>query len=115
MSEQTYQAVFDMAADVLETGHSVIADCVFAKPEERAAIAEVAEDMEVPFDGFWLEASPDIMKERVTKRENNPSDADASVVQMQLGYELGEVGWHKIDSSGTREETDAQVLKYLNL
>ena len=115
MSERTYQAVYDMAADVLETGHSVIADCVFSKPEERAAIAEVAKDMDVPFDGFWLEASPDIMKERVTQRTNNPSDADAAVVQMQLGYELGEVGWHKIDSSGTREETDAQALKYLDL
>ncbi len=115
MSDQTYQAVFDMAHDVLETGHSVIADCVFSKPHEREAIAQVAADCGVPFDGFWLEASPEIMQERVSSRVNNPSDADAAVVRMQLGYDLGEMGWHKIDSSGTREETDAQALKILGL
>ena len=115
MSEQTYEAVYNEARTVLSTGHSVIADCVFSKPEERQAIADVAADLGVPFDGFWLSADPDIMQSRVTTRENNASDADAEVVRMQLDYDLGEIGWHAIDSSGTRAETDAQVLKILGL
>ncbi|MCW8916951.1 MAG: AAA family ATPase [Magnetovibrio sp.] len=115
MSEQTYQAVYDMAHEALETGHSVIADCVFSKPHEREAIARVAADCGVPFDGFWLEASPEIMQERVSKRVNNPSDADAAVVRMQLDYDLGEMDWHKIDSSASCTETDAQALKILGL
>lgn len=115
MSEQTYQAVFDEARQVLATGHSVIADCVFSKPHEREAIKAVAVDMGVPFDGFWLSASPDIMEARVTKREKNASDADARVVRMQLDYDLGHIDWHQIDSSGTRRETDEQALKILDL
>jgi len=115
MSEQTYQAVYDEARTVLATGHSVIADCVFSKPHERAAIAAVAEEMGVPFDGFWLSASPDIMEARVTKREKNASDADARVVRMQLDYDLGDIDWHRIDSGSTRQDTDAQALKVLGL
>ncbi|HEY9079750.1 AAA family ATPase [Magnetovibrio sp.] len=115
MTAQTYQAVYDEARAVLATGHSVIADCVFSKPEERAAIETVAVEMGVPFDGFWLSASPEIMQARVTAREKNASDADAEVVRMQLGYDLGDITWHQVDSSGSREETDAQALQILNL
>jgi len=28
---------------------------------------------------------------------------------------LGEIDWHQIDSSGSREETDAQALKVLDI
>ena len=115
MSDQTYQAVYDEARAVLATGHSVIADCVFSKPHEREAIELVAKDMDVPFDGFWLSASPDIMEARVSKREKNASDADARVVRMQLDYDLGDIDWHQIDSSGSRQETDSQALKILGL
>jgi len=115
MTAQTYQAVYDEARAVLATGHSVIADCVFSKPDEREAIQAVAQDMDVPFDGFWLSASPEIMQARVTARKKNASDADAEVVRMQLGYDLGDIAWRQIDSSGSREETDAQALKILDL
>jgi len=115
MTEKTYQAVYDEARTVLTTGHSVIADGVFSKPEERAAIEAVAAEMEVPFDGIWLEADPEIMAERVTQRSKNASDADAEVVKMQLNYDLGDIRWTRIDSSVAREDTDAQVLKILGL
>jgi aminoglycoside phosphotransferase family enzyme/predicted kinase len=115
MSEQTYQAVYDEVRTVLATGHSVIADCVFSKPAERQAIADVAAEMGVPFYGFWLSAPPDIMQARVTKRKNNASDADAHVVRQQLDYDLGAIDWHAIDSSGSCFETDAQALKILGI
>jgi len=115
MSQQTYQAVYDETRAVLSSGHSVIADCVFSKPEERQAIADVAKDLGLPFDGFWLSADPAVMEARVTQRKNNASDADARVVRMQLDYDLGEMTWHQIDSSRSREETDNQTLKILGL
>ena len=115
MTEQTYQAVYEEARAVLATGHSVVADCVFSKPEERAAIEAIAIEMEVPFDGLWLEAAPEIMQSRVEARTKNASDADAEVVKMQLSYDLGDITWVHIDSSGTRETTDAEVLRILSL
>jgi len=115
MTKKTYQAVFEEVRTALATGHSVIADCVFSKPHERAAIEAVADECEVPFVGFWLEASPEIMAARVTKRTKNASDADAEVVKMQLTYDLGDIHWHRIDSSGSRQQSDNQALKILGL
>jgi len=115
MTQNTYQAVYDEARTVLATGHSVIADCVFSKPNERQAIEQVARELGVPFHGFWLSASPEIMQARVTARKKNASDADAEVVRMQLDYDLGEIDWYEISASGTREETDAQAAKILDL
>ncbi len=113
MTQKTYQAVFDEARVVLATGHSVVADCVFSTPQERAAIEAVAAESDVPFVGFWLEAAPEVMAERVTTRTKNASDADAEVVKKQLQYDLGEISWNRIDSAGARAQTDAQTLKIL--
>lgn len=115
MTAKTYEAVYEEVRTVLLTGHCVIADCVFSTPEERAAIEAVATEQGVAFDGLWLEADAEIMQSRVEKRLNNASDADAEVVKMQLSYDLGDITWQRIDSSASREGTDACVLKKLGL
>ena len=83
----------------------VIADAVFANPRHRRALSDIAEREDVEFKGLWLAAPPDVMAERVAKRKRNISDADAAVLEMQLGCDLGEMTWTRIDSSGRREET----------
>ncbi len=114
MTNRTFEAVYEEARVALAAGHSVIADTVFAGPQQRAAIAEVAEDAGVPFQGFWLEAQPDVTVQRVSARKRNVSDATAAVVRMQLEYELGDIDWHRIDSSGSREKTMDQCLEAMN-
>jgi len=114
MTNRTFEAVYEEARVALAAGHSVIADTVFAGPQQRAAIARVAEDAGVPFQGFWLEAQPDIMMERVTNRKRNVSDATAPIVRMQLEYELGDIDWHRIDSSGSKENTMRQCVKVMD-
>lgn len=115
MADKTYNAVFEEALAVLLSGHSVIADCVFAKPEQRYAIEAVAKEAGVPFQGLWLEADAEIMQDRVSKRVNNASDADASVVMEQLNYDIGKIGWNRINSSGSRKQTDTACNKILGL
>ena len=115
MGERTYAAFYEETRKALETGHSVIADAVFAKPEERAAIADVGRDLGVPFDGLWLEAPREIMEFRVTKRRRNVSDADATVVRRQMGYDLGGITWNRVDSSGPRNRTLEKGLSFLGL
>jgi uncharacterized protein len=115
MTRRTYEAVYEESRRALATGHSVIADAVFAKPEERLAIADVAREMNVPFDGLWLEAPQDVMEARVTKRKNNPSDADAAVVRLQQSYDIGNLEWTRIDSSGPKSVTLENGLKTLGL
>ena len=115
MTEKTYKAVFDEAYAVLLSGHSVIADCVFAEPAQRAAIEAVAVDAGVEFQGLWLNADPDVMQARVTERVNNASDADANVVRKQLKYDIGEIVWDIVDSTGSREQTDSRCNEILGL
>lgn len=108
MTERTYRAVYDQSRAALSAGHSVIADAVFSRPDERRAIAGVASEAGVPFQGLWLEAPLEIMRERVSSRKRNASDADLEVVRRQGDYDLGTIDWDRIDSSGAREETVAR-------
>ncbi|HIN22597.1 MAG TPA: hypothetical protein EYM71_12345 [Rhodospirillales bacterium] len=105
MTERTFEALYEEALAALRAGQSVLADAVFAKPESRRAIERVADKAGVPFTGLWLEAPAEIMARRVTERQRNVSDADAKILGQQLTYDLGEIEWFRIDSSGPRQET----------
>lgn len=115
MNRRTYEAVFNEVKTALAAGHSVIADAVFARSEERDAIAQVASEAGVPFQGLWLEAQQAVMEERVAKRKQNVSDATVEVVRSQLAYDLGSIGWRRLDSSGDKERTLTEGLRLLGL
>ena len=115
LTERTYRTLVEDAARVLETGHSVIADAVFARSHERHAIADVAIRAGVPFAGLWLAAPPDVMMRRVAKRRRNPSDATPDVVRQQLGYDIDGMDWRTIDSAGSKKQTVSRVRGVLAL
>lgn len=105
MTERTFDAVFAEVTEGLRAGHAVVADAVFAKPGHRQSLEDIARNEGVPFTAMWLEAPPEVMARRVTERKRNVSDADAKVLDMQLDYDLGDLDWIRVDSSGTREDT----------
>jgi hypothetical protein len=109
MTEQTYDHLFQLSERALVAGQSVVADAVFARPDQRDAIAAVARKADVPFCGLWLEASPDVMVRRVGERRQNVSDATADVVERQLSYDLGAIEWDRVNSSGSRQDTMRKV------
>jgi predicted kinase len=113
MSASTYQAMADTCALLLRGGHAVVADAVFSKPAERAAIERVAEECGVPFDGLWLEAPPEVARKRIQYRKPNVSDATVAVLDKQLGYDLGDIAWARIDSGQPKSKTLADGLTYL--
>ena len=104
-TEKTYETLYDVAGKALASGHSAIADAVFANPGQRRAIARVAERAGVPFRGLWLEAPRRTLEQRVRERQHNPSDATPEVIGRQLGYDLGPMEWERVDSSGMRKRT----------
>ena len=70
----------------------------------------VAEVAHVPFIGLWLDAPEGMLKDRVTARTGDASDATADVVARQLDYNLGHIGWHRLDAGGALEATREKAL-----
>lgn len=91
--EGVYAELFDLAARILRAGRTVIADAVFLRPAERAAIEAAAREAGGPFSGLWLEGPPDSLRARIEARRGDASDADARVLAQQLRQDPGEIGW----------------------
>lgn len=109
-NRQIYRALIDEASEALAAGMSVIVDGVFADPAERSAIAQVTAGSGAPFHGLWLDAPFEVLCTRVNTRQGDASDADAAVVERQLGYDLGDLGdWQRLRAQGSRENVLAQA------
>ncbi|KAF0222887.1 MAG: hypothetical protein FD176_2369, partial [Rhodospirillaceae bacterium] len=89
---------------LLRAGHAVVADAVFAKPEQRADIEAVAHRVGVPFDGLWLWTEPDLAARRIQSRQANVSDATTAVLQSQLSMDLGPMRWTRIHTGGSKQD-----------
>jgi uncharacterized protein len=114
MSARVYAAVAGKARRAVAAGHSAVVDAVFAKPQERAAIEQCAQALGVPFHGLFLDVDLATRIGRVGARRRDASDADAAVTRAQESYDLGDLGWVKIDASGTPEQTLARARAALD-
>ncbi|OJX79277.1 bifunctional aminoglycoside phosphotransferase/ATP-binding protein [Magnetospirillum sp. 64-120] len=100
---RTYDRLYDTCLNLLRAGHAVVADAVFAKPEQRAAIEAVARQAGVPFDGLWLWTEPELAARRIEGRQGNVSDATVEVLRQQLQIDLGPMTWTKINTGGSKD------------
>lgn len=99
-SAEVYATLMAEAEAALRAGQWVIADAVFAKPEERAAVEAVAARAGAAFQGVWLEAPAEVMTGRVAARSGDASDATAEVVAQQMGIETGDITWARFTNAG---------------
>ncbi|MCP4070337.1 MAG: AAA family ATPase, partial [Hyphomicrobiales bacterium] len=108
-SQTVYKSIQEVATQILKTGQSVIADAVYVLESERIAVEKICENSGVQFVGLWLDAPEEILSTRVEERMNDASDADEAVVKRQLTHDPGIISWHRIDASGTLEQSLEQV------
>ena len=98
-TRSVYRLIAERALVALKAGHAVIADAVFAGPEDREAIAGVARDEGVPFSALWIDAPPEILARRTADRFADVSDATADVVRRQIQSGTGPLDWRRVDGS----------------
>lgn len=99
VTRRVYHLVGERALAALKAGHAVIADAVFASPQDRHDIAAVARDAGVPFSGVWLDAPPSILARRIAGRAVDASDATADVLERQIRAGTGPLDWRSLDGS----------------
>ena len=97
-SQAVYSALCEEAGRILACGQAVVADAVFLRAEERFAIGEVARAAGAAFLGFWLEASPEILEERLERRRGDASDATVEVLRSQQAVRTGPIAWRRLDA-----------------
>ncbi|MBZ0215432.1 MAG: AAA family ATPase [Fimbriimonadaceae bacterium] len=115
ISDRIYKRLYRKAGNALKVGHGVVADGVFSTEAERCAIEDVARRLDIPFDGFWLEAPEEDLISRVENRKGDASDATARVVKMQKSAGTGPISWKKTDAGGSQERTLQSVRTAINL
>jgi len=113
-SSKVYDEMDKQITDGLSQGFTVIADRLYSLEVARNTVEEIAFNAGAGFVGFWLDAPPTIMKQRVDLRTDDASDADSAIIDLQLGFDLGQIGWHKIDAAHTPDRTYDQVIEILN-
>ena len=109
VNAKVYERISDKAGRTLAARHSAVADAVYGRGSERAAIEAVATRADVPFCGLFLVADLDVRLQRIGGRAGDASDADAAVARQQEQWSLDEIEWKRIDASGTQEETLAKA------
>ncbi|MBB3264149.1 hypothetical protein FHW79_001764 [Azospirillum sp. OGB3] len=113
VTERVYAGLLERAGAVLAAGHAVVLDAVHARPEERSAVARLAAEVGVRFDGIWLDAPLDMRIARITARRGDASDATAEVAERQAVYDLGPLEWLRTNAGRDAGETLAAVLERL--
>ncbi|MFD2057966.1 AAA family ATPase [Mesorhizobium calcicola] len=98
VSDRVYREMAWRAGLILSEGGSVVDDAVFDRPADRERIEKAARDRGVPFSGFWLEADPIVLWQRVSERKGGPSDATIDILSRQLQRNATQSGWRKINA-----------------
>ncbi|WP_338084151.1 AAA family ATPase [Azospirillum baldaniorum] len=110
---RVYAGLLERARVALAAGHAVVLDAVHARPEERSAVARLAAETGVRFDGVWLDAPLDTRIARIAARRGDASDATAEVAEQQTVYDLGPLEWLRTNAGRDAGETLAAVLERL--
>jgi aminoglycoside phosphotransferase family enzyme/predicted kinase len=106
-SHAVYAEMLRVAREALECGWAVVLDAAFLTPAERAAAQSLGAELSLPFQGLWLEARPEVLRQRVRDRRDDASDADEAVLERQLAHDLGEISWRRVDAAAEPAPLDA--------
>ena len=97
---------------ILSEGGSVVADAVFDRSADRDRIEKAASDRDVAFFGFWLEADPLVLWQRVSERKGGSSDATIDILSRQLQRNATQSSWRKINADRNLADIVAELRRF---
>jgi hypothetical protein len=112
VSARVYEAARRACAATLRAGHGCIAEAVFDRAEDRAAIEAIAKAAGAPFAGFWLDAPVEVLAQRIADRRDDPSDADEAVMRAQAARGNEEARWMRLNAAlGIEAMAEEAILR----
>jgi predicted kinase len=105
-SQTVYAQMLRTARQCLDAGWAVVLDAAFLNLAEREAAAALGAELGLPFQGLWLQAPAELLRQRVRNRVDDASDADEAVLEGQLARDVGEMRWRCVDAAG---DVDSQA------
>lgn len=116
-SEKTYQRLLDLAAELLANRFSVIVDATFLRRSQRNLFQQFAVDQKIPHQLIEFRAHPQILRDRIEKRNRtatDPSDATVEVLDRQLQTAeplTAEEGWPTLTLDTDQPEVENRLLR----
>ncbi|MEM9302670.1 MAG: AAA family ATPase [Pseudomonadota bacterium] len=83
-SAATYARLLDLTGQLLAADVSVIVDAAFLKRAQRTPFLELAAARGVAAEILWCDADLDVLRERVTARRGDASEATVEVLERQV-------------------------------
>jgi uncharacterized protein len=78
---RTYEHLFTTARTLLQARYPVILDAAFLRRGERVQARRLASELDVPYSIIDCEAPLDVLRERLSSRRHDASEADVSVME----------------------------------
>ena len=83
-SQLTYEKLIGLTSMIIKAGYSVIVDAAFLKRGQREPFQELADRLKAPYIILEITAPAEILRQRITQRKSDVSDADLAVLEHQL-------------------------------
>jgi uncharacterized protein len=115
-SQQTYARLAELTGGVLNAGFSVIVDAAFLKSGQRAPFQNLAKAHNATFVIVDFQATEETLCQRITQRQNDPSEATIAVLhhQQQTAHPLSkDEHIHAISINTEREDVLKKLLDHL--
>lgn len=111
-----YERLRLLARDIAESGWPVLVDATFLKAWQRKLFRALANELQLPFFIFDLQASPETMKKRIVARHEtglDASDADVGILERQLrnGDALAPDEMEQVVVIDAEQEIDRRIVK----
>ena len=114
-SAEVYAIVLRKARLALAAGQSVVVDAVYAAPEERSAMEDLAAELGVPFQGLWLTAAGGHAgrPRRCASRGRLGCDLAGGSPTARVALGVLSLAWTMLDAGGSAQESHRRAASAL--